>query len=306
MSVITLEGLPSTAQKPIRVVRQSLYVEPISSCNLACKMCYTNVVNGANRRVVSQATALDFTRRFVDSLTAQVWLYWCGTGEVFLHRDFPAMVNALLAEYPEVRLAQTIQTNGTVRRLREFTSLERLDFSVSIDGSKEFHEWHRGRNTYDRTIGFCREAFDRGARSVVVRMLLTKDNIYNLDEFNAELLEKIGPQVRLLIGAPYTNRELRGVRRKAQAIHQGLIDDNRAIARQDALEILATRYDNRYELDEDPDAVDNYLSLTTYGVHSCCHGIIKLGEPDAAIDQLFTRLSASERSCRNCSMFPCM
>ena len=192
MSVITLEGLPNTAKKPIRFVRESLYVEPISSCNLACKMCYTNVINGENRRIIDQATVLDFTRRFVDATAKQVWLYWCGTGEVFLHREFPEMVNTLLAEYPEERLTQTIQTNGTVRRLREFSSLERLDFCVSIDGSKEFHEWHRGRNTYDRTVGFCREAFDRGARSVLVRMLLTKDNIWDLDEFNAELIEKIG------------------------------------------------------------------------------------------------------------------
>lgn len=306
MSVITLEGLPGTVHKPIRVVRESLYVEPISSCNLACKMCYTNVVNGPDRRIVDQATVLDFTRRFVGANDHQIWLYWCGTGEVFLHREFPAMVNALLAEYPEERLTQTIQTNGTVRRLREFTSLERLDFCVSIDGSKEFHEWHRGKHTYDRTVGFCREALDSGARSVLVRMLLTLDNIHYLDEFNAELLEKIGPRVRLTIGAPYTNRELKGVRRKALAIHQGLIDDNRAIARQAALEILATKYHNRYELDEDPEAVDNYLSLTTYGIHSCCHGIINLGDPQLPIDDLMTRLVASERQCQSCSMFPCM
>ena len=127
-----------------------------------------------------------------------------------------------------------------------------------------------------------------------------------MDEFNAELIEEIGPRVRLAIGAPYTNRELKGVRRKAQAIHQGLIDDNRAIARQDALDILATRYNHRYELDEDPDAVDNYLSLTTYGGHSCCHGIIKLGDPALPIDDLMTRLVASERKCQTCTMFPCM
>ena len=98
MSVITLEGLPNTAKKPIRFVRESLYVEPISSCNLACKMCYTNVINGENRRIIDQPTVLDFTRRFVDATPKQVWLYWCGTGEVFLHREFPEMVNTLLAE----------------------------------------------------------------------------------------------------------------------------------------------------------------------------------------------------------------
>ena len=36
----------SAAVKDIRVVRNSLYIEPISSCNLHCRMCYANVVNG--------------------------------------------------------------------------------------------------------------------------------------------------------------------------------------------------------------------------------------------------------------------
>ncbi len=305
MSLITLEGLPSTSVKPIRILRDSLYIEPISSCNLHCRMCYTNVVNGPDRQMLDQATILDFTRRVAARTPKQLWIYWCGTGEVFLHRDFPAMVNTLMAEYPEEAVTQTVQTNGTVRRLREFTNLERLDFCVSIDGSKEFHEWHRGKHTYDRTVAFCREAFDRGARSVLVRMLLTKDNIWYLDEFNDELLEKVGPQVRLAIGAPYTNRELKGVRR-ARAIHQGEIDDNKAISREAAMEILASKYGNRYELDEDPEAVDNYLSLTTYGVFSCCHGIIRLGGPEVQVETLDSRLEASENKCRSCSMFPCM
>ena len=47
MSVITLEGLPSTAQQPIRLVRESLYGEPLSTCHLACQLCYTNVINCA-------------------------------------------------------------------------------------------------------------------------------------------------------------------------------------------------------------------------------------------------------------------
>jgi len=41
-------------------------------------------------------------------------------------------------------------------------------------------------------------------------------------------------------------------------------------------------------------------------VHSCCHGIIKLGDPTVPVADLWTRLEKSERACRNCSMFPCM
>lgn len=294
------------ARKPVRVVRESLYIEPISSCNLKCKMCYTNVVNGPERTLVDPETIHDFVQRFLAVTPEQVWVYWCGTGEVFLQREFPAMVNRLLGEFPEERLTQTIQTNGTVRRLKEFDSLERLDFNVSIDGPRQFHEWHRGKNTYDRTLDFCREATAMGARSILVRMLLTRDSIHFLDEFQAELIERIGPDVKLAIGAPYTNRILRGVRSRARAINPHEIDDAFAITQSEARAILAAKYQNRYELDDDPDAVDNYLSLTTYGVFSCCHGIIKLGEPRADINTLLEGLVASERACRACSMFPCM
>lgn len=296
----------SAALKAVRVVRDSLYIEPISSCNLHCRMCYTNVVNGPERHISDAGHVLDFVRRVLSNLSSQLWVYWCGTGEVFLHRDFPRMVNELLANFPEKVIAQTIQTNGTLRRLKEFTSLDRLDFNVSIDGSREFHEWHRGKNTFDRTLDFCREAMDLGCRSVRVRMLLTRANIQHLDEFQAELIERIGPKVKLAVGVPYANRVLRGVRRRAQAINQIDIEDEAAITRDEALQILAQKYQNRYELDEDPDAVNNYLSLTTYGVFSCCHGIIKLGESQADIPALMDSLVASEHKCRACAMFPCM
>ena len=51
--------------------------------------------------------------------------------------------------------------------------------------------------------------------------------------------------------------------------------------------------------------VDNYLSLNTYGVYSCCHGIIKLGEPEQDIGVLYERMRSTEAECRSCSMFPC-
>lgn len=293
-------------QKSVRVLPQSLYVEPISVCNLHCKMCYTNVINGPDKRVVAADRILGFVRRFLAVTPPQVWLYWCGTGEVFLHRDFPAMVNTLLAEYPDDVVTQTIQTNGTVKRLGEFDALHRLDFNVSIDGLREYHEWHRGKNTYDRTLAFCREALDRGCRSLQVRMLLTHENIGTLDEFHADLERHLGPRFELRVNAPFTNRVLRGVRQEALAINQGDIEDEKAISRAEAERILEEKYQGRYSLDRDPEAVDNYLSLTTYGVFSCCHGIIKVGEAETDIRTLKERMTAAEADCLSCAMFPCM
>jgi MoaA/NifB/PqqE/SkfB family radical SAM enzyme len=293
----------SGAEKPIRTLPQFLYIEPTSVCNLHCKMCYANVINGPQRRVSDAEGVLGFVRRFVAVAPPPVTVYWCGTGEVFLHREFPAMVNHLRAESGDA-IQQIIQTNGTVRRLGEFDSLADLEFRISIDGIRPFHEWHRGANTYDRTLDFCREAVERGCRSLTVRTLLTRDNIGHLDALAEELRRRIGPDVRLLVSEPYTNPALRAVRGLAPAISQRDIEDATAISREEARQILHETYQDRYELDEAA-AVDNYLSLNTYGVHSCCHGVIRLGDPETEMATLLDRLAASEDQCRACPMYPC-
>jgi MoaA/NifB/PqqE/SkfB family radical SAM enzyme len=302
-----VQDKPIRVEKPIRVWPQTLYVEPTSVCNLHCRMCYTNVINGANRRVVSRDTVLDFVDRYLSSAapsTLPVYLYWCGTGEIFLHPDFPAMANLLLEKYPETILQQGLQTNGTIRRLREFPSLARLDFYVSIDGLRDCHEWHRGPKTYDRTVDFCREAVDLGCRSMSIRCLLTRDNIHRLDEFETELRARIGESITFFYHAPYTSQVLREVRDFAPGINQVDIEDNRAVGEAEAVAFFQANYQGRREVDTN-DAVDNFLCLTTYGVHTCCHGIINIGEPSTDMPTLMQRMHDSESQCRGCGMFPC-
>jgi sulfatase maturation enzyme AslB (radical SAM superfamily) len=292
--------LPS--EKPLVIRPKSLYLEPISSCNLHCRLCYGNVINGPENRVLDADKLLDFVHRFLAVTDPPIDVYWCGTGEAFLHRDFPRMVNHLLDYGAQVE--QTIQTNGTIRRLQEFTSLERLDFNVSMDGPKQFHEWHRGKGTYDPVIYFCHEAVAMGCRTLAVRWLLTRGNIHHLDEFRAELIERIGPRVELRVIAPYTNRDLREARKTALAIVQHDFEDDQAISRDEALRIFADRYQGRYELDE-VDEVDNYLSVNTYGVHTCCHGVIRIGPMEEDIGTLRRRMEESAPQCKSCSMYPC-
>src|SRR5262249_2453639 len=232
-----------------------------------------------------------FPRRFLAVPPPQVWVYWCGTGELFMHKDFPRMVNALTAEYDDEAIRVTIQTNGTLRRLHEFTALGRLEFNVSIDGSREFHDWHRGPGTYDRTLDFCREALDLGCRELTVRALLTRGNIQRLDEFHQDVRDRLGPKVDVVLHVPYTNRVRRGVR-DSLLINQGDIDDTQALTRAEAQRVLAERYQDRYWVDETAEAVDNYISLNTFGVYTCCHGIINIGSPDEGIHTLIERMAA--------------
>ena len=71
---------------------------------------------------------------------------------------------------------------------------------MSIDGPKPFHEWHRGKNTYERTLAFCREAVERGCASLNVRTLLTHDNIHHLEEFHAERASSISRVGNIYVG----------------------------------------------------------------------------------------------------------
>src|SRR5262249_41007943 len=207
------------------------------------------VTTGAARPSPPAEQILSLFDRFYETPPPPVQVYGCGTGEVFMHRDFPRMVNRLLEYGDAVR--QTIQTNGTLRRLHELTSLERLDFQVSIDGLREAHEWHRGANTYDRTLDFCREALEGGCRSLWARTLLTRDNIRRLDEFHDELKRRIGPRVELSLIAPFTNRTLRTARQLSQSVVQQDIEDDRAVGEEEARAVLQREYGERYLLEED-------------------------------------------------------
>lgn len=292
--------------KPIRVMRQELYIEPTSVCNLHCKMCYSNVINGAGRKVLPGHVIQDFAERFIKATEPPVHVYWCGTGEVFLHPDFPKLANRLL-EYGDA-VEQCIQTNGTTpRRLDELKSLKRLDFRVSIDGHREFHDWHRGKGSYERSVAFCRKAVDLGCRSMEIRCLLTRGNIERLDEFEDDLKSRIGPTISVSLETMFTNKDIREAREQSPAINPTDIDDSLAITPQEALPILQERYGNRFELSLGCEEVETYISLNPYGVYTCCNGIVRVGEPGADMDLLVQRImNDSESGCHSCTMFPCM
>ncbi len=287
----------------IRVLPRFLYLEPTSVCNLRCRMCYTNVINGKDRRVVDPVRVLDFVRRFAAATEPPISIYWCGTGEVFMHPQFPEMVNTVLSELGSAA-SQTIQTNGTLGdRLRELSSLSAIDFRVSIDGRRPAHEWLRGDNTYERAIRFCREAVDRGCRSLTVRTLLTRQNVEDLDAFHEELVERLGARVQLLLGIGLSKRSMRRLRQRSLAVVQNELDHSYLLSESEARQIVRERYQDRYVIDEhtDPSVMDNYLSLTTYGVHSCCHGAVKLGEAESDIAALRQSMADSDAACRACS-----
>jgi hypothetical protein len=140
---------------------------------------------------------------------------------------------------------------------------------------------------------------------MTIRALLTRDNIHDLVEFEEELKDRIGPDVVLLVSITYTNDTLRLVRLDAPGINPNDIDDQSALSEAEARQVLEEKYGGRFELDVTPEAVDNYLSLTPYGIHTCCHGIVRIGDAAEEITVLNQRLVAAEDDCLACALFPC-
>ena len=78
------------ARKPVRVGRESLYSEPISSCNRKCKMCYTHVVNGLERTLVDPYTMHHFVQRFLAVELEQVCVIGAAPARSASSASFPA------------------------------------------------------------------------------------------------------------------------------------------------------------------------------------------------------------------------
>lgn len=205
-------------EKKFIICRSDVYIEPVSDCNMDCKLCYTKKRKGKYRKIIPKEQILDFIDRFADfrfadwslrrNLERKIKPFWCGTGEIFMHEDFPEVVNELNKKYGQ-RIRHEIMTNGTIDRLDEFDSLDNIRFYVSIHGPREHNDWIRGEGTYDKSIDFCRKAYELGCEKLEVRTLVTKKNILLLNDFQRDLKQRVGRKVRITLVPPHSAEEIK-------------------------------------------------------------------------------------------------
>ena len=286
-------------RREISASSNTAYIEPISNCNLACRMCYSRVPG--ERVAISKEDVVSFVDRFARHCEDDFSLYWCGTGEVFLHEDFPEMINVLGARY-RGRAAHTIMTNGTVDRLDEFESLRDVTIRVSIDGPKEHHEWNRGPGTCEKSMGFYSKALSLGCRSVEVRALGTRGNIEKLAEFEAELERVGGSRAKLLVTVAFTNDDLG---RMGSQFMARRIDDSKLMPREETERLLVELYGDKFRQSIKEDYCHaTELSLTPWGVFTCCESMYKIGEIDTEMAELFAALGRETPKCYQCTYRP--
>src|SRR5438094_1517451 len=101
-------------------------------------------------------------------------------------------------------------------------------------------QWRLHAGTFAKTMEFCRTAHELGCRSIKVRTLLTHENIRRLDDLYDQLRRYAGQEVMLGLILPYTDSVLEKVRGRSLTINQNVIEDEHAIGKPEADEILAS------------------------------------------------------------------
>lgn len=287
------------AIRDIELVDNELYIEPISSCNLKCRLCYANKVNGRKTKILAKEDILSFVEQFEEFYKHDKFtISWCGTGEIFLYKDFTSLVNYFSEKFSG-RVEHIITTNGTIDRLDEINSLMNVTFYVSIDGIKDQHEWNRGTGNYEKSINFCRKAVDNSCKAIYVRAIVTKDNIDHLSEFEDELKTRISNKASLSLLMPYSSEVLSMFSPTSMVAKR--VDDSRIMLPKDTKDIVIKKYGNRFEIEDYPIRLG--ICMNYDGVFACCEGEIKLGDYSTSMQEIAENLSKAKMKCKACTAF---
>jgi len=287
-------------ERPIEIITDELYIEPISSCNLKCRLCYANKINGRNAKIMQKEDILAFVGRYEEFYKHDHFtMAWCGTGEILLYKDFTWLVNHINEQFGS-RVEHIITTNGTIDRLDEFKSLENITFYISIDGQKAQHDWNRGKGNYEKSVKFCKRAVDLKCKTLWVRTIVTKDNIDHLGEFEDELRQKISPKVSVSLLMPMSSKILAQFSPWSM-VARGGVDDSRILTPKETKDLVVKKYGNRFIIEDS--FTELGICLNYDGVFACCEGEVKLGEVNADMQTISKNLDRAKGKCKACSAF---
>lgn len=130
-----------------------MFIKPVGGlCNLRCSYCYYNCpkVNGGGTRVpiIDQPTLEKFTRQNIEASAGNtVHFSWHGGEPTLAGIQFYRSAVALQKKYapPGTVIINGIQTNGTQidHEWCQFLAEENFAVGISIDGTRELHDFHR-------------------------------------------------------------------------------------------------------------------------------------------------------------------
>jgi mycofactocin radical SAM maturase len=161
-------------------------------CNLACVHC----LSSSGKRDPRELTTSELFA-VVDELAAmQVFYVNIGGGEPTLRPDFWELLDYCVANKVGVKFS----TNGsriTPSVAERIAATDYVDVQISIDGADAAtNDRIRGPGSYDVATGAMRHLADAGFKDFKVSVVVTRDNVDQLDDFVA-LTEDYDAQLRL-------------------------------------------------------------------------------------------------------------
>ena len=287
----------------------SLYISPLETCNLHCRLCYTR----KHPHQLTNSQILDFVDKYQDFVTDQPngflralnvathsprskkcvtdqklnSITFCG-GEVFLLPGFPNLVNQLLSR----KIFITIITNGTLDRLSEISDPANCQLLVSLDGPKDIHDANRGKGNFAKTIDFIRHSLRLGFPAEIM-FLITKSSYPHLDSLPQELQATLGLPIKFN-HITYKSHSYTACHPLSQST-----PGSQSLTPEQIIHIK-----HHYPSIPGPQFGCSQISLQSDGqIYGCCESPTPIGQISDPISQIVNNFSSSLSICKKCPIF---
>jgi len=162
------------------------------ACNLSCVHC----LSSSGRRDPRELTT-DECKAVIDTLERmQVFYVNIGGGEPTVRPDFWELVDYATAHHVGVKFS----TNGVrldAAAAARLAAADYVDVQISLDGAtREVNDAVRGPGSFDTAVRAMRNLCDAGFRGFKLSVVMTRQNIPQIDEFKA-IADRFGAQLRL-------------------------------------------------------------------------------------------------------------
>jgi mycofactocin radical SAM maturase len=162
------------------------------ACNLSCVHC----LSSSGRRDPRELDTAE-CKAVIDELQRmQVFYVNIGGGEPTVRPDFWELVDYATAHQVGVKFS----TNGikiTPERARWLAASDYVDVQISLDGATaEVNDAVRGAGSFDTAMAAMRNLADAGFRDFKISVVVTRQNVGQLDHF-AAIAQEYGAQLRI-------------------------------------------------------------------------------------------------------------
>ena len=162
------------------------------ACNLSCVHC----LSSSGRRDPRELTT-DECKAVIDTLERmQVFYVNIGGGEPTVRPDFWELVDYATAHHVGVKFS----TNGVrldAAAAARLAASDYVDVQISLDGAtREVNDAVRGPGSFDTAMRAMRNLADAGFRGFKLSVVMTRQNIPQIDQFKA-IADEFGAQLRL-------------------------------------------------------------------------------------------------------------